>query len=160
MKHVDKKQIGLILPCCSQKPDNRREQLPCIHVTAFWPTGLLTERFWCKLGISFKSHEIASKTYRPKTGIFDLQMTFTFPLLISYIPNALIEGVYLPGKSSLKFILKINRSVKSSWHSPSGFGTPVSKCSASRSPEIKRKYYCCISYCCVQRKEETASFKV
>ena len=126
VKLVHKEQTGLILPRCSQKPDNRREQLPCIHVTVFPPTGLLTERFWCKFRISFKSHKIASKTCRPKTGIFDLQMTFTFPGLISYIPNARIEGVYLTGKSSLKFILKINRSVKSSWHSPLGFGTPVS----------------------------------
>jgi len=105
MKHVHKEQTGLIRPRCSQKPDNRREQLPCIHVTAFSPTGLLTERFWCKFRVSFKSHEIPCKTCRPKTGIFDLQMTFTFPLLISYIPNALIEGVYLPGKKCSKIYL-------------------------------------------------------
>ena len=117
--------VNEIFPCCSQEAMTRREQLACTRVTAFSPTGLLIERFWCELRISFKSHKIASKTHRPKTGIFNLQMTFTFPLLISYIPNALIEGVYLPGKKCCKIYLKINWSVKTSWHGPSGFGTPV-----------------------------------
>ena len=63
----------------SQEPITRSEQLPCARVTAFSRTSFFLERFWGEFWISFKFHKPVSKTYRPKSHIFCLLVTFEFP---------------------------------------------------------------------------------
>ena len=102
VKHVHKEQTGLILPCCSQKPITGESYFHVFMSQRFYRPDYLPNDFGANLDYLLSP----TKTCRPKTGIFDLQMTFSFPLLISYIPNALIEGVYLPGKKCSKIYLK------------------------------------------------------
>ena len=59
---------------------NAERAILVCRVTAFSPTSLFLERFWRKLRISFRSHKQVVKTKTPNNGIFDLLMTFAFPL--------------------------------------------------------------------------------
>ena len=66
-------------PC--QESITRSKQLPCTRSTAFSLTSIFfEERFWREIRISFRSHKPVSKTKNPNSGIFDLLMTFIFPL--------------------------------------------------------------------------------
>ena len=59
---------------------NAERAILVCRVTAFSPTSLFLERFWRTLRISFRSHKQVVKTKTPNNGIFDLLMTFAFPL--------------------------------------------------------------------------------
>ena len=85
----------------------RSDQLLCARVTAFSSTSLFLELFWCEFWISFKFHIPVSKTYRPVNDIFSLLITFSFPFLMSYSSNTLIDMVEIllsREKSALKCV--------------------------------------------------------
>ena len=100
------------------------------RVTSMYSShGVFTDQFWREFRISFKSHNLVSKTYRPKNDIFAFWWRLVFLFDISYTRNALINGngAERSGGEKLwsKMYLKINQSLKTLLHAcrPSIGGT-------------------------------------
>ena len=99
---------------------NRGEHVPYTRVTAFPLTSLFLERFSREFRIS--SHKPVSNTKTPENDIFDLLVTFSFPLshLIFIMRSWTERSFHFRGKKCVLWNLsKENRSVKTPWHRPS-----------------------------------------
>ena len=99
---------------------NPGEHLLYTRVTAFSLTSLFLERFSREFRIS--SHKPVSKTKTPENDIFDLLVTFSFPLshLIFIMRSWTERSFHFRGKKCVLWNLsKENRSVKTPWHRPS-----------------------------------------
>ena len=84
-----------------------------------WPVYFL-ERFSREFRIS--SHKPVSKTKTPENDIFDILVTFSFPLshLIFIMRSWTERSFHFRGKKcALRNVSKENRSVKTPWHRPS-----------------------------------------
>ena len=124
-----------------EQPITRSEQFPWARATAFSLTSIFLERLWRKLRIFVRFHKPVIKTKTPKNGIFDLLITFSFPLsfLIFIMRSRTERSFHFRGRKCSKMHLKINRSVKTQWHrtsmkvARSGLYTPGSvQCLDSR----------------------------
>ena len=100
---------------------NRSEQFPCTRVAAFSLTSLFLEQFWSELRISLRFHKQIMETKPLKMAllIFSWRLVFLCHLLYLITRSWTERSFLFRGKKCCKMHLKLNQSVKTSWHGPS-----------------------------------------